>query len=363
PALRARFTGQADHVVNFFHFIAEQVRELMAALGFRTIDELVGRADLLDVQPALEHWKARGLDLSRVLDTAHVFVAEGATPPTLRRTMAQGVSLAGVLDAELIALAEPALARREPVRADLTIQNVNRAVGTMLGSEVSRRFGAEGLPENSIDLTFHGSAGQSFGAFVPAGITLRLEGDANDYVGKGLSGGRLIVRPVPEATFEAERNVIAGNVVLYGATAGEAFLRGVVGERFAVRNSGAVAVVEGVGDHGCEYMTGGRVVVLGRTGRNFAAGMSGGIAYVFDADGDFSQRCNLEMVLLEALDGEDERLVRTLIARHRELTGSVLAARLLEQWPTTMTRLLRVMPIDYKKALEAQRAELQKVAV
>jgi glutamate synthase domain-containing protein 3 len=273
------------------------------------------------------------------------------------------VDLGAVLDAELIALAEPALAHREKVVLELPISNANRSVGTMLGSEVSRRHGGQGLAHDTIDISFRGSAGQSFGAFLPAGITLRLEGDANDYVGKGLSGGRVIVRPPHDATFIAEHNVIAGNVALYGATSGEAFIRGVVGERFAVRNSGAVAVVEGVGDHGCEYMTGGRVVVLGRTGRNFAAGMSGGVAYVLDADGDFAQRCNKEMVLLEGLDHEDDRYVFELLERHRTVTGSTLADRLLGHWDATLARLVRVMPIDYKKALEAQRAELQGVAV
>ena len=363
PTLRARFTGQAEHVVNFFHFIAQEVRELMAALGFRSIKEMVGRADLLDVQPALEHWKARGLDFSRILDTAHVFGAEGATPPVLHRTVPQDVPLDRVLDARLIALAEPALARREKVTLSLPIRNVDRSVGTMLGSEVSRRHGGQGLPHDTIDLSFTGSAGQSFGAFLPAGITLRLEGDANDYVGKGLSGGRVIVRPPADAPFEAHLNVIAGNVVLYGATSGEAFIRGVVGERFAVRNSGAVAVVEGVGDHGCEYMTGGRVVVVGRTGRNFAAGMSGGVAYVLDEDGDFAQRCNREMVLIEALETEDERFVRELLERHLTVTGSPVAARLLDGWTDAIARFARIMSVDYKKALEAQRAELQGVAV
>jgi glutamate synthase (ferredoxin) len=363
PTLRAKFTGQADHVVNFFHFIAEEVRELMAQLGFRTLQEMVGRTDLLDVQPAIDHWKARGLDFSKILDTSHVFGAEGSTPPALHRTTKQHVDLTSILDAKMIELAEPALARREKVTLDLPIGNVDRSVGTMLGSEVSRRYGAEGLAHDTIDISFRGSAGQSFGAFLPSGITLRLEGDANDYVGKGLSGGRVIVRPPHDAPFVAEQNVIAGNVALYGATSGEAFIRGVVGERFAVRNSGAVAVVEGVGDHGCEYMTGGRVVVLGRTGRNFAAGMSGGVAYVLDEDGDFAQRCNTEMVLLEGVDADDDRFVVELLERHRAVTGSVVADRLLGHWDATRARLVRVMPIDYKKALEAQRAELQGVAV
>jgi glutamate synthase (NADPH/NADH) large chain len=364
PALRARFTGQAEHVINFFHFVAQEVREYMAALGFRTLDEMVGRVDLLDMTPAVDHWKARGIDLSAVLDASHLKADdEGRPTVALCRTTTQQVSLADALDVRLIEIAEPALTRGAPVRASLPIRNVHRTVGAMLGSEVSRRYGAEGLPDGTIEFTFKGSAGQSFGAFVPRGITLRLEGDANDYVGKGLSGGRLIVVPPAEATFEAERNIIAGNVVLYGATSGEAFIRGVVGERFAVRNSGATAVVEGVGDHGCEYMTGGRVVVLGATGRNFGAGMSGGIAYVIDPDGDFAQRCNREMVLLEAIDESDEEFVKGLIERHCALTGSRIGERVLEQWSTSVARFVRVMPIEYKKALEAQGAETLGVAV
>jgi glutamate synthase (NADPH) large chain len=363
PALRAKFAGRAEHVVNFFHFIAEEVREYMAALGFRTLDEMVGRVDLLDMTPALDHWKARGLDFSRILETAHLQLAEGEPTAVIRRTSSQDVTLDDVLDTRLIALAEPALLRGERVHAELPIHNTDRTVGTMLGSEVTRRYGADGLPDDTITLHFAGSAGQSFGAFVPRGITLRLEGDANDYVGKGLSGGRIIVTPPADATFQAERNIIAGNVALYGATSGEAFVRGMVGERFAVRNSGALAVVEGVGDHGCEYMTGGRVIVLGTTGRNFAAGMSGGIAYVIDPDGDFAQRCNPEMVQLEALEGEDEGFVRETIARHCTLTGSTVGARLLEHWASAVSRFVRVMPTDYKKAIEKQRADQLGVAV
>ena len=364
PALRAKFAGQAEHVINFFHFVAEEVREHLAALGFRSLEEMVGRVDLLDVTPAVNHWKAQGLDLSGILDASHLQPDVDGTPGVaLHRTTTQQVSLRDVLDTRLIELAEPALWRGESVRAQLPIRNTDRSTGTMLGSEVSRRYGAEGLPDDTIELTFNGSAGQSFGAFLPAGITLRLEGDANDYVGKGLSGGRIVVLPPAGAPFQAERNIIAGNVVLYGATRGEVFIRGVVGERFAVRNSGAVAVVEGVGDHGCEYMTGGRVVVLGNTGRNFAAGMSGGIAYVIDPDGDFAQRCNREMVLIESLEDEDETFVKALVARHCTFTGSVIGARLLEQWSSNLDRFVRVMPIDYKKALEKQRAEQLGVAV
>jgi glutamate synthase (NADPH/NADH) large chain len=282
---------------------------------------------------------------------------------TLRRTVGQQVVLDQVLDVKLIAQTERALAGVGPVTLVRDVTNEDRTVGTLLGSEVTRRYGAAGLPDDTIELCLTGSAGQSFGAFLPRGITLRLEGDANDYVGKGLSGGRIVIAPHQTATFASERNVIAGNVALYGATSGEAFIRGVVGERFAVRNSGAVAVVEGVGDHGCEYMTGGRVVVLGATGRNFAAGMSGGIAYVNDPDGDLAQRCNGEMVLLESLLDEDAVLVRDLIARHVQLTGSTLGARILDRWDTSRLRFLRIIPVEYKKALQAQRAERLGVAV
>jgi glutamate synthase (ferredoxin) len=363
PTLREKFSGRAEHVVNFFKFIAQEVREYMAELGFRSIAEMVGRADLLDLQPAVEHWKARGLDLSAVLDVSHLRLVDGAPSVTTSRTGSQQVSLQEVLDQQLIVLAEPALSRGERVTASLPIRNTHRAVGTMLGSTVTRSYGARGLPDDTIDLSFTGSAGQSFGAFLPRGITLRLEGDANDYIGKGLSGGRLILAPPREATFAAERNIIAGNVGLYGATSGEAFIRGVVGERFAVRNSGAVAVVEGVGDHGCEYMTGGRVVVLGATGRNFGAGMSGGVAFVSDPDGDFAQRCNREMVLLESLDDEDAIFVSELISRHCALTGSAIGARMLEHWSTSRTRFVRVIPVDYKKVLDRQRATELGVAV
>ena len=281
PLLREKFTGQAEHVVNFFRFIAEEVREIMAELGFRRLDDLVGRSDLLDMRRAVNHWKAQGLDLSAILYRPDVD-ASVAT----RRVTDQDHGLERALDHQLLALAEPALERGERVVFELPIRNENRTVGTMLGSELTRRHGFNGLPDDTIDIRFTGSAGQSFGAFVPSGITLRLEGDANDYIGKGLSGGKLIVYPPHGSTFVPEDNILIGNVALYGATSGAAFFRGVAGERFAVRNSGAVAVVEGTGDHGCEYMTGGRIVVIGKTGRNFGAGMSGGVAFVLDEDGD-----------------------------------------------------------------------------
>jgi len=348
PALRAKFSGSPEFVINFFRFIAEEVREYMAQLGFRTMDEMIGRVDRLKVRAAIDHWKARGLDYSAILHQPPM--ADGAPR---RKMQPQDHGLEQALDHDLIRASADALEHRRPVVLDRTIRNVHRAVGTMLGYEVTRRWGGAGLPDNSITVRFTGSAGQSFGAFVPRGITLSLEGDANDYVGKGLSGGQIIVAPPRGATFAAEDNVIAGNVALYGATSGAAFIRGVVGERFAVRNSGATAVVEGVGDHGCEYMTGGRVVVLGRTGRNFAAGMSGGIAYVLDPARDFERRCNLELVELEPLDRDDLVLVLDLIARHVDLTGSHLGAHLLSVWPTTSLQLTKVMPRDYKRALAA----------
>src|SRR5206468_4073892 len=295
---------------------------------------------------AIDHWKAKGLDYSAILHEPKV-----APGGARRRTEAQDHRLEQALDNELIAACKDALEHRLPVTLSRPIRNVHRAVGTMLGYEVTRRWGGRGLPDDTITLRFTGSAGQSFGAFVPRGITLALEGDANDYVGKGLSGGRIILAPPRGATFAAEENVIAGNVALYGATSGGAFIRGVAGERFAVRNSGATAVVEGVGDHGCEYMTGGRVVVLGKTGRNFAAGMSGGIAYVLNPDHEFERRCNPELVDLEPLDREDLALVHNLIGRHVELTGSLLGARLLDEWTSRSLQFTKVMPRDYKRAL------------
>ena len=285
PELRKRFTGRARFVVNFMKFIAEQVREILAELGFRSLDEAIGHAELLDVREGVDHWKSEGLDLSPIFH-----VPELAPGQARRHTTEQDHGLDQVLDQTLIQLAERTLAGGDPVTLDLPVRNVNRSVGTLLGYHVTRRYGAAGLPDDSITVNFTGWAGMSFGAFLPKGITLRLVGSANDYVGKGLSGGRIVVMPPPEAPLVAEESIIAGNVILYGATSGEMFLRGVVGERFCVRNSGAVAVVEGVGDHGCEYMTGGRAVILGRTGRNFAAGMSGGIAYVYDRDGSFPSR-------------------------------------------------------------------------
>jgi glutamate synthase (NADPH/NADH) large chain len=344
PELRRRYTGRPEFVENFFTFIAEEVREYLAELGFRSLDEAIGQARMLDLQPAVDHWKAAGLDLSPVLH-----VPEVPSGTARRKAREQDHGLAAALDNELLTIAAPALEDGTSVRAALRIHNVHRAVGTMLGGEVTRRYGGKGLPEDTIDFTFHGTAGQSFGAFLSHGVTLRLYGDANDYVGKGLSGGRIVVRPDEQARFPAERNIIAGNTLLYGATAGELLCRGQVGERFAVRNSGATAVVEGVGDHGCEYMTGGTVAVLGPTGRNFAAGMSGGVAYVYRLD---RRRLNHEMVDVEPLSSADRATLREMVERHRAETGSVVATALLADWNHELAQFSKVMPRDYRRALE-----------
>ncbi|WP_169975670.1 glutamate synthase large subunit [Tautonia rosea] len=352
PKLRAKFAGKAEHVVNFFHFVAEEIRELMAQLGFRTMDEMIGRSDLLDVRKAIEHYKARGLDFSKILARPDVAPEIG-----VRQRHPQDHGLERSLDVTtLVPRSVLALERGEPVAFTVPIRNINRTVGTILGSEVTRRYGGAGLPDDTIRITFNGSAGQSFGAFVPRGITLQLEGDANDYTGKGLSGGKIIVAPPRSATFKAEENILVGNVVLYGATAGRAFFRGRAGERFCVRNSGALAVVEGIGDHGCEYMTGGVAVVLGPTGRNFAAGMSGGMAFVLDRDGDFQSRCNPEMVEIEPFtELEDQELVRDLLIQHAGYTGSEVAKQLLNDWQIALTSFVKVMPRDYRRVLDHQK--------
>jgi glutamate synthase domain-containing protein 3 len=352
PELRKKFTGTADHAVNFMRFVAEEVRELMAALGFRTVNEMIGHTDVIEMKPAVDHYKAQGLDFSKILYQPDVGPQVGRF-----QSEAQDHGLDASLDmTAILPLAKPAIERGENVEARLPIRNVNRVVGTITGSEVTRKYGPAGLPDDTIKLHFTGSAGQSFGAFVPRGMTLTLEGDANDYLGKGLSGGRLIVFPPREATFVAEENIVIGNVALYGATSGEAFVRGVAGERFGVRNSGASAVVEGVGDHGCEYMTGGRVVVIGPTGRNFAAGMSGGVAYVLDDEArSFARRCNKEMVSLGKLeDAEEIALVHGLVSRHAQLTGSKRAQEILASWNQLVPSFVRVMPNDYRRVLEAQ---------
>ncbi|WP_420626258.1 glutamate synthase large subunit [Candidatus Poriferisodalis sp.] len=352
--LRKRFGGRPEFVVNFFEYIAQEVREYLAMLGFRSLPEAIGRVDRLDTTAAVAHWKARGLDLSPIL-------VEPQTPWPQDRycTQSQDHGLERALDQQLIELAAPALERRELVRAELPISNVNRTVGTMLGHRITAAHGGAGLPDDTIDLTFNGSAGQSFGAFVPSGLTMRLYGDANDYLGKGLSGGRLVVRP-PRATnpdFVAEDNIIAGNVILYGATSGEAYIRGTVGERFCVRNSGATAVVEGVGDHACEYMTGGTVVVLGTVGRNFGAGMSGGAAFVYDPDDVFWRNLNTEMVELEPqLDDAEAETVRSLLRQHLAETESTPAERILGRWHSEVRCFRKVMPKDYRRVLEARAA-------
>jgi glutamate synthase (NADPH/NADH) large chain len=380
PVLRARFTGQPEHVINYFFFVAEEVRELMAQLGFRKFNDMIGRVDRLDMVRAIEHWKAKGVDLSRLLHS--VTPKPGVAIYNCER---QDHHLDKALDNELIAASQPALEERQPVRIECQIRNVHRTVGAMLSGEVARRYGHVGLPQDTIWARFHGNAGQSFGAFLARGVTLELYGDANDYVGKGLSGGRLIVRQPPDAQREPTENIIIGNTVLYGAIAGEAYFEGVAGERFAVRNSGAVAVVEGTGDHGCEYMTGGVVVVLGETGRNFAAGMSGGIAYVWDPKGRFRDLCNPASVDLETIAAEpgeaddpdrphqrspsvedagmgdllrfDAARLRIVLERHHLLTGSARARTLLEDWDSTLAAFVKVMPRDYRRALLDLRSE------
>jgi glutamate synthase (NADPH/NADH) large chain len=378
--LRKRFTGQPEHVINYFFFVAEELRQIMAKLGFRTLNEMIGRVDKLDMRQALDHWKARGVDLSKILH--QVPVAPGGS---LRNTATQDHGLDAALDHVLIAAARPALEAGTPVRIEQPIRNINRTAGAMLSGEVARRHGHAGLPDGTISIQLTGVAGQSFGAFLAHGVTLDLVGDGNDYVGKGLSGGRVIVRPPAGVARDPAENIIVGNTVLYGAIAGEAYFVGVAGERFAVRNSGAIAVVEGVGDHGCEYMTGGVVVVLGMTGRNFAAGMSGGVAYVYDVDGHFRDRCNMAMVDIEplvvsetdadapnrpqqrAIDVHDygmgdmlrhdaERL-RILLERHHLYSGSARAKALLDDWSGSLGKFVKVMPKDYRRALRDLEAE------
>ncbi len=349
PELRAKFTGKPEFVETFFEYIAEEVRELLAELGFRTLAEAIGHVECLDTEAAIDHWKASGLDLTPILYLPAISDEDSRYCTT---SQDHGLNLA--LDNKLIADASPALDTKQPVSLSYPISNTNRTVGTMLGHELTKRFGGDGLPDDTIVIDFDGSAGQSFGAFVPRGVTLRLQGDTNDYFGKGLSGGRLSVRPPDNVTFAAEENIIAGNVILYGATSGQAFLRGRVGERFCVRNSGAEAVVEGVGDHGCEYMTGGVAVILGSTGRNFGAGMSGGVAYVLDEDGSFPARLNTEMVAIEEMTEEDTQRLHDLVTAHLTETGSAVAKRLLDSWETSVESFTKVMPTDYRRVLNAQ---------
>ncbi len=352
PVLRAKFQGQPEHVVNFFFFIAEEVREYMAQLGVRTMDELVGRVDLLEVNAAIDHWKARGLDFSAILHKPHV-----PQRVAVRRVQAQEHAIVDILDRRLIEACAPAIEKKEKVDVSFPIRNSNRTAGAMLSGAITKKHGADALADGTVNIRFTGTAGQSFGAFLVKGVTFDLEGDANDYVGKGLSGGRVVVRLPKTSTLEADRNMIVGNTVLYGATSGEAYFNGMAGERFAVRNSGAHAVVEGVGDHGCEYMTGGRVIVLGETGRNFAAGMSGGVAYVLDESGQFNTRCNMQMVAFETLGDDDRQFLRTMVENHVRWTGSKKGQRILDGWDNEVKRFVKIMPVEYRKVLEKMAAQ------
>jgi glutamate synthase (NADPH/NADH) large chain len=384
PVLRKRFTGQPEHVINYFFFVAEELREIMAQLGFRTVAEMVGRVDKLDMKKAIAHWKAKGVDLSRILHQV-----QAAPGVAIYNCETQNHALDSAIDHDLIKHSLPSIEHGQPVTLERSVRNVDRTVGAMLSGEVAKRHGHAGLPEDTIKIKFTGTAGQSFGAFLSRGVSLELVGDSNDYVGKGLSGGRIVVKPPAGIQRDPSENIIVGNTVLYGAIAGEAYFQGVAGERFAVRNSGAVCVVEGTGDHGCEYMTGGVVVVLGRTGRNFAAGMSGGIAYVYDESGDFESRCNMAQVKLEKLaaaaGGDDPEMpqprsphvldagmgdllrfdaerLRILVERHHTYTGSARARQLLDNWGEALSRFVKVMPTDYARALTEMKAARARVA-
>jgi glutamate synthase (NADPH/NADH) large chain len=378
PELRKKFTGEPEHVVNYFFFVAEEVREIMAKLGVRKFNDLIGRSDLLDMRAGVEHWKARGLDFSKVFYQPPV-------PPSVARYKCetQDHGLARALDHQLIADGAQAIEQKQPVRLEYRIRNAHRSVGAMLSGTIARRYGHSGLPEDTLHVAFDGIAGQSFGAFLARGVTFELQGATNDYVGKGLSGGRVVVYPNPESPARPEENIVVGNTVMYGAIDGEAYFRGVAGERFCVRNSGATAVVEGTGDHGCEYMTGGTVVVLGRTGRNFAAGMSGGIAFVYDPDGTFATRCNPSMVALSSVQSEsdqhktekelaaggkgrllhtgraDEAILRELIERHLRFTGSTVALAMLDHWEATRAKFVKVFPNEYVRALSEMHVKAQ----
>jgi glutamate synthase (NADPH) large chain len=360
PELRKKFKGKPEYVVNYLFMVAEELREIMASLGIRKLTDMVGRVDLLESREAIDHWKAKGLDLSNILKPAQAVFPNTGTYQTIE----QDHGLEKALDNQLIELARPALTDGQKVNIELPVVNINRVVGTMLSNEVAKRWGEDMLPDGTINIKLHGSAGQSLGAFLAKGITITVEGDCNDFVGKGLSGGRIIVYPPKVSSFKAEENIIAGNVNLYGATSGEAFFRGIVAERFAVRNSGATAVVEGIGDHGCEYMTGGRVVILGQTGRNFGAGMSGGVAYVWDKEGDFERQCNKETYGLETVaDSRDIAELKELISKHLEYTGSTVAEHILNNWEESLTQFVKVMPTDYKRVLAEMAAKQQAVAV
>jgi glutamate synthase (NADPH/NADH) large chain len=352
PELRKKFKGKPEHVTNYLFMVAEEMREIMASLGIRNVNEMVGRVDLLDMNHAIDHWKASGIDLTSILTPAKVVFENTG----FYKTIEQDHGLDKALDNELIKLARDGIENGKVVHIEHDVVNINRVVGTMLSNEVAKRWKAEMLPDDTINIKLNGSAGQSLGAWLAKGVTLTVEGDANDFVGKGLSGGKIILYPPKQSTFKAEENIIAGNVNLYGATGGEAYIRGIVAERFAVRNSGASAVVEGIGDHGCEYMTGGRVVILGSTGRNFGAGMSGGIAYVWDPEGEFPKQCNSETFELEGVaDAADIEELHTLVKKHYLYTDSAVAKRLMDDWDLALSQFVKVMPTDYKRVL-AERA-------
>jgi glutamate synthase (NADPH) large chain len=347
PELRKRFSGNADHVVNFFRFMVQDLREIMAELGFRTINEMVGQVDCLEMREGITHWKTSKLDLSPVL-----YKEPTGSYTGLYKMEEQDHGIAEVLDWKLLAAAKSALEKQERISASFPVKNTDRTIGTILSNEISKKYKGEGLPDDTIHFNFNGTAGQSFGAFNTKGVTLELEGDANDYFGKGLSGAKLIVYPPKQASYVPEENIIIGNVAFYGATSGESYIRGKAGERFGVRNSGAEVVVEGVGDHGCEYMTGGRVVILGATGRNFAAGMSGGIAFIYDVKGQFASLCNKEMVDLDPLNAEDAQALNDMITRHYAYTGSTVARFVLDDFENQLKNFIKVFPKDYKKALQ-----------
>ena len=355
PELRKKFNGAPEHVVNYMFMVAKELRQIMAQLGIRTINEMVGRVDLLETAAAVDHWKAKGLDLSQILTPAQI-------PPEFLGSYAQHEQdheLDRALDNTLMDLAQPAIEKGEKVYAELEILNTNRVVGAMLSNKIIREVGPEMLPEDTIHFKFHGSAGQSLGCWLAKGVTLEVEGDANDFIGKGLSGGKVIVYPPKVSSFKAQDNILIGNVALYGATSGEAYFRGIAAERFCVRNSGAHAVIEGVGDHGCEYMTGGRVAILGPTGRNFAAGMSGGVAYIWDPNDQFSIQCNMEMVALERMDDDaDIQELHHMIEQHLAYTESEIAAELLSNWGASVKQFVKVMPTDYKRVLEERKQQV-----
>jgi glutamate synthase (NADPH) large chain len=353
--LRKLFTGKPEHVVNLFTFLAEELREIMAELGFRTIDEMVGQSDVLEVRPGIDHWKLKTLDLSPIL------YKEPADNTGIYCSTSQDHGLEAALDWTLLDLAKPALDDGIAIYGEFEILNTNRSVGAILSNEISKIYGGQGLPEGTINYKFRGSAGQSFGVFAAKGLKFELEGEANDYFGKGLSGAQLIVYPDRTSAFVPEENMIIGNVAFYGATAGEAYIRGMAGERFCVRNSGVKAVVEGIGDHGCEYMTGGIAVILGKTGRNFAAGMSGGIAYVYDAENKFSDYCNRELVEFDPMEEEDKITLKELVGNHFEYTGSSVAKEILDHWNTALEKFIKVMPRDYKRVLQARKTKLEEV--